>query len=94
MAQAHTFFVGEDGVLVHNGVISSPCWTNDKGRKQVAARYGSRREAKQAAENSGPGLWRSKPDQGHGPGERPHFHDRYHEKSPKNDKKPNVHYEY
>jgi hypothetical protein len=90
VANAHTFFVGVDGVLVHNGVISSKCWTDVRGRKQVAVRYGSRREAKEAAENCGCGLWSNQPDPAHKPGERPHYHDRNHEDS----SKPNVHYEY
>jgi Pretoxin HINT domain len=90
VANAHTFFVGENGELVHNGVISSHCWIGSKGRPQVAVQYGSRKEAKKAAENSGTGLFANKPDPAHKPGERPHFHDNNHN----NTSKPNVHYEY
>jgi hypothetical protein len=86
----HTFFVGDDGYVVHNGLLSRHCWTDGKGREQIAERYANRKEAKRAAKNSQPGLWSDKSDRAHRPGERPHFHDRNHNRS----NKPNVHYEW
>ena len=83
VANAHTFFVGVDGALVHNGRRS---WVDKSGRTQVVIDFPSRKAAKDAASRAG--LWCSKPEKHKRGG--PHFHDKNHS----DPSKPNIHYEF
>ena len=90
VANAHTYLIGESGQVVHNGMIDRHCWIDKKGREQVVQTYPNRKEAKRAAKDSQAGVWSDRSDRGHRPGEKPHFHDKNHDRPDK----PNVHYEW
>ncbi|WP_353572697.1 Hint domain-containing protein [Candidatus Albibeggiatoa sp. nov. BB20] len=84
VANTHNYFVGDDGVLVHNAKCK--VWYDKNGRKQIDIVFPTRKQAKDAAQKRG--LWSNKPEK-HKKGHR-HFHDKNHgDKS-----KPNYHYSF
>ncbi len=89
VAQNANYFVGKDGVLVHNGGKYRPgkckVW-HQGGRQQVDIQFPTRKAAKDATSKKG--LWSNQPEK-HRRGER-HFHDKNHDDL----SKPNYHYSF
>jgi len=83
VANTHNYFVGDEGVLVHN--VKCKIWYA-RGRKQIDLEFPTRKKAKDAASREG--LWSNKPEK-HRQGKR-HFHDKNHD----NPSKPNIHYSF